>query len=106
MEPKVCQAAGGERRKTLKTVYYRLSCLHDNLEATGLRVFAKSERANQGRGQGTRMLLLCFVLILTVKKQWMQCATEIFMILSMILSLLHYASTIFGTGKIDTTTNQ
>ena len=45
--PKVCQEAGIGRKKSLKAVYQRISCLCVNLEATGWRVFAMRERANQ-----------------------------------------------------------
>ena len=66
IESKVCQKVGVGRRK-LKT-YQRISCLYDNLEATGWRVFVMRERANQRSGQEC---CSWFVLILTVKEKWL-----------------------------------
>ena len=35
IDPKIFQEAGVWRRKNLKTMYWMISCLYDNLEATG-----------------------------------------------------------------------
>ena len=67
IDPKIFQEAGVWRRKNLKTMYLMISCLYDNLEATDWPVFAMREKANQGSG----MLLLRFILILTVRKRWL-----------------------------------
>ena len=34
INPKVCQEAGIGRIQSLKAIYYKISCLYDNLEAT------------------------------------------------------------------------
>ena len=48
---KVCQEVDvGRRKRSLKTMYSTISCLHDNLEATGWRLFAMRDRANQRSG--------------------------------------------------------
>ena len=47
----VCQKVDVTRRKRLKTVHYRISCLYVNLKATGSRVFEMPERANLRIGQ-------------------------------------------------------
>ena len=51
IESKVCQKVGVGRRKSLKTIYYRISCLYDNLEGTGWWVFVTPERANPRSGR-------------------------------------------------------
>ena len=51
IEPKVCQKVAVRGRKSLKTIYYRMLSLYDNLEATGWRVLVARERANQQSGQ-------------------------------------------------------
>ena len=47
IETKMCQTFSVGRRKSLKTMYWRISCLHDNLKATGWRVFLTRERVNE-----------------------------------------------------------
>ena len=42
---------------SLKTICWRISCLYDNLEQTGWRVFATHERANQLSGLGAVSLV-------------------------------------------------
>ena len=51
IDPKVCQEAGVGRIKSLKTMYEGMSCLFENLEAIGWKVFAMRERANQRSGE-------------------------------------------------------
>ena len=51
IEPKICQKVGVGRKKSLKTIYYRIACLYDNLEDTGWQVFVTHERADQQSGQ-------------------------------------------------------
>ena len=41
------------KRKKSKAIYQMISCLYYNLEATGYRVFAIRERADQRSGQGS-----------------------------------------------------
>ena len=52
-----------------------MSCLFDNLEGIGWKVFAMRERANQQSGEEycycERMVNGVVVLILTVKKKWL-----------------------------------
>ena len=65
-----------------------ISCLYYNLEATGYRVFAIRERADQRSGQGS----CCsgwYWLSLRRKSGW-PCATEISIIVSVLLSLPHH----------------
>ena len=47
IETKVCQKVGVNRRKSLKTIILEVTCLYDNLKATGWRVFVTREGANQ-----------------------------------------------------------
>ena len=51
IETKMCQTFSVGRRKSLKIMYWRISSLHDNLKATGWRVFLTRERVNQRNGQ-------------------------------------------------------
>ena len=52
-----------------------MSCLFDNLEGIGWKVFAMRERANQQSGEECccceRMLNAVFILILTLKERWL-----------------------------------
>ena len=57
IEPKVCQNVGVGRRKSLKTIYGRISYLYDNLEATGWRVFVTRERSTNNVDQNAVSLV-------------------------------------------------
>ena len=74
-----------------------ISCLYYNLEATGYRVFAIRERADQRSGQGS----CCsgwYWLSLRRKSGW-PCATEISIIVSILLSLPHHTLEIINYGS-------
>ena len=56
------------RRKILKTIYQRISCLHDNSEATGWRVFASVKEPTNEKDKNAVVLV---GIILTVKMRWL-----------------------------------
>ena len=45
IDTKVCREAGVRRKNSLKTVYLRMLCLNDHLEATSWRLFPMRKRA-------------------------------------------------------------
>ena len=51
IEPKVFQKVSVERKKSLKSINWWISCLYDNLKASRWWVFVTHERANQQSGQ-------------------------------------------------------
>ena len=65
IKSKVCQKVGVHRRKSLKTTILEMTCLYDNLKATGWRVFVTREGANQGSGQLFYYFIFYFHFILS-----------------------------------------